>query len=593
MVLSSPYFKLFTQTTKEWVGYYSKKGMLIKNANEWKILKNKIEATLRDNEELPPIEEKILDQIQREINILIGAADKFKKERNSLTGYAKDLRKFLYDLQWCETSSPLSHNEPINIEIQTIKYEFYNVLDTLENFETDFGEIVRSQTDFLRILKYLLERCEIEPEVKVRGVTILGFLETRGVDCDNLFFGGLSEDKFPGPTRFDPILPEWLKEKLKLPSIERHLARAKFHYFRLINTARTNTFLSFFNTDEDRLLLPSPFLTGECKSPADPNIIFTEEQKQRYNGSIEKIDLPSSISVVNFNQDQEAKDILSKKFGPTRNLYVTRLEQYPRCPYIFYLENVLELSPLEEPVYEVEAALWGTITHKVLEKLYENEFVPTEQIAPRLEKIINAVLIQENLPPFWNEVTKKILVNNIPAFVENEKTLHEQGFRPTHIEKRLMHSISKGIKVIGRIDRVDLNSLTNQVRILDYKTGSTTSISKSHIEKGSHLQLPLYAFLVKQYNPKWKIVDVGVYSISDNTIKWLVTDKNDLTEFINQAIKNARQIVYNIRQGRFDLSPSVCNCFYCDYSSICPIILSNKINQEENDSSASTPLFAQ
>jgi len=446
----------------------------------------------------------------------------------------------------------------------------------------------------VRLFEYLLDHYKVIPEVQIKGVVVLEFLETRGLDCDHLFFGGLSEDKFPGEPRFDPVLPEWLKEKLGLPSLEKHLARSRFHYFRLVNTARTDTFLSYYNTEEDRLLLPSPFLSGEAKNPPIFNTIFTQEQEQRDVGTQEKIDFTTFMAQVNFKSDEQVKAILNTKFGPDQRLHVTMLEQYPRCPYRFYLETVLDLSPIEEPRYEVEAKLWGTVAHNIMERLYKNRVVPIDKLASELEKTLFVVLQEEKLTPFWAEVTKKIFLNSIPYLEKIEQEMREQNYFPFRVEQRYVQNITKDIKLSGRIDRIDAQKDTNVVRILDYKSGKVPPTSESSIEKGLHLQLPIYAYLVKKSQPQLDIVDVGIYSLAENKIYWLTSQKSDLAKLINYATQNAIKIVYNIRNGIFDIHFATdADCQYCDYQAICPLTLKNRTEDVHENPYADTPLFNQ
>jgi len=587
-VLSSPYFERFSTLTKEWVGYYSKKGLIIKNVSDWRSFDTKIISILESDGETSLREKQAIEQIQKEIIDFIVATDKFKQTKNTFTGYSQKLKDLLKELKWCANRTEKDET------IKTIKNEFYNLLNSLENFENDFGVIDLSENDFLRIIEYLLDLHQIQPEVLIKGVAVLEFSETRGLDCDHLFFGGLTEDKFPGQLRYDPILPEWLKAKLGLFSLEQHLARAKFHYFRLVNTARIDTFLSCYNTEGDRLFLPSPFLTDENRTPPSFNTIFSEEQKQRDIGSKDKIDLLSLLTPVNFSKDTEIQKLLRAKFGPGRRLSVTKLEQYPRCPHRFYLEKVLDLAPLEEPRFEVEAKIWGNVAHRVFERLYKTEVVPLEKLAEKLEAILNAVLQDEKLPAFWAEVTKRIFLNNLLYFIQVENDLRVQGFMPSQVEQYFVGNITKDIKISGIIDRIDINKSDKKVKILDYKTGKTPSITGLQVEKGNHLQLPLYVYLVKSSRPEWNIVNAGIYSLVDNKITWLVNKKINLSQLVDFAIKSAQRFAYNIRQGVFNLPPdNLGNCQYCDYRSICPMLLKNKPGEVAQNSFSETPLFAE
>ena len=66
------------------------------------------------------------------------------------------------------------------------------------------------------------------------------------------------------------------------------------------------------------------------------------------------------------------------------------------------------------------------------------------------------------------------------------------------------------IKLRGKIDRIDINKNEKTFEVIDYKSGSK-KVTKSEIEKGTSLQLPVYIWAVKtmlhdklgeEYSPK-------------------------------------------------------------------------------------------
>jgi ATP-dependent helicase/DNAse subunit B len=570
ITLSSPYFSRFSAETKESIINLSKQANIIKSTGSWKGFSLTLQKVFKEKRQLSaPLTQKI-NKIQQEINTFLVLAETFRQSQNSLGQYNQGLRQLLGQFQWCETD--------LDRSIPAIKNEFYNILAMLDNFENAFGQITINLEQYLKMLEFFSEQTTIIPELTTGGVTILDFAETRGLDCDSLFFAGLSEDKFPGTTCFDPILPEWLKQKLRLPSIERHFFRNRFHYFRLVNTARNNTILSYYNTDQDRLLLPSPFLTGPASAPTKFDIIFSQEQQQQELGKKEKIDLQSLITAVDFSGDKEIEQVLNKRYGSRSKPSVTRLENYAYCPYLFYLQNILQIQPLAEPAYEIEPTFWGNVSHQVFERLYQSGAVPIEQLTEHLEKILNIVLAENKLNQFWTDVAKKIFHDFIPFFLKNEAELRARGFKPFSVENRLQARIKPCITITGRIDRLDQNPATKQLLILDYKTGKADTITVGNIEKGGHLQLPLYAFLAKKKYKIAQIADAGIYSVLDNKIYWLIDNKDkNINELINFAIKHAQLIIQHIRQGKFNLLPiNASRCGFCDYASTCPTLLNTE-----------------
>jgi ATP-dependent helicase/DNAse subunit B len=211
-----------------------------------------------------------------------------------------------------------------------------------------------------------------------------------------------------------------------------------------------------------------------------------------------------------------------------------------------------------------------------------------------LEKSLDAVLKEEELPIFWSEVTRRIFLNSLPYIMQIELEMRDQGFQPLRVEQYFTANIANDIKLSARIDRIDGQQSTNVVRILDYKTGTIPPFTALQVEIGRHLQLPIYAYIVKQNKPKLDIIDVGIYSLADNDVHWLVSNKNNINQLIEHAIKNAKKIVYHIRHGIFDLHlANDGDCRYCDYSAICPMKTTKPSEEIRENLYTDTPLFAE
>ena len=48
----------------------------------------------------------------------------------------------------------------------------------------------------------------------------------------------------------------------------------------------------------------------------------------------------------------------------------TQLETYAKCPYKYFVENILRLETIEEPVEELEAFEYGSLIHSILYEFY-------------------------------------------------------------------------------------------------------------------------------------------------------------------------------------------------------------------------------
>jgi len=466
----------------------------------------------------------------------------------------------------------LGFSERIVTDDPTLAYEYkliFETLNQLESLEANFGSKSYTLSEFIKLLNFLFNRKEYEPDRKEQGVLVIDLKDTIGLDITDLFFGGLIEGKFPSRVTKDPLLSEAVRKHLGLPDIDYHCKLQELDYFRLINSTEKEPFLTYTQEEGDQLFLPSPFLQGTPTMVLTDNYLLSEEEVLRYQGQLENIALTGLFSEIDFSQDENSLELLRTKYGDKNYFSVTELEKYRRCPFTFYIENVLELVPEEAPLYEIDAMFWGKITHRVFELLYKDGAIPIQEIEPKLWLAIEAVLEEEKLSRFWREVCKKIFAQILPEFIKIEEEQRRQGFIPYLLERHLRHEIEPNLRIKGRFDRIDRSG--KKLRILDYKTGQVLVSLPEILEYGTHLQLPLYAQLMQIEKPHLIIDDIGIYSLRDMKIFWLVKEKNNLNDLIKAAINFARQAVEDIIGGKFKATPSEKqDCRSCDYYPLCP-----------------------
>jgi RecB family exonuclease len=113
------------------------------------------------------------------------------------------------------------------------------------------------------------------------------------------------------------------------------------------------------------------------------------------------------------------------------------------------------------------------------------------------------------------------------------------------------------MRLHGRIDRIDRHRRTNELVILDYKTGGSAS-PKDHIKKGEwvNFQLPLYYHLLGQHAEYSKLLHHG-FQLGFIVLPPDVTKTgDDLADWdrpmVLSAIEEARNIVRCIWNNQFE-----------------------------------------
>ena len=184
-------------------------------------------------------------------------------------------------------------------------------------------------------------------------------------------------------------------------------------------------------------------------------------------------------------------------------LSYSSLDKYYKCPFSYYIGNVLRLNIYEETFYQ----LVGSLFHAILEKMpdennYEN--VWNEE----LNKLEHEFTIKENF--FLNKLKEELkFIIEVIKEQENFTNLHDE----LH-EERIYTNIEGNIKITftGIIDKIKYNSNNEHtiVAIIDYKTGNP-NLDLSTIEYGIGMQLPVYLYLAKNSNKLSNVKVAGFY----------------------------------------------------------------------------------
>lgn len=314
------------------------------------------------------------------------------------------------------------------------------------------------------------------------------------------------------------------------------------------------------------------------------------------------------------------KEYLDNKIS----LSYTKLDTYYKCPFQYYISNILKLNKYEETFYQHI----GTIFHAVLEKFNTTKLSYEELFYETINNLNVNFSIKEK---FFLEKLKKELLFIIECIQEQEK--YTNLTEELH-EEKIYKSISGDMTITfsGIIDKIKYTKKDNDtiIAIIDYKTGNP-NLDLTTIEYGIGMQLPIYLFLAKNTKKLTNVKVAGIYlqKILHNEINvdkgstyeqskkkalklqgYSNMDKNILSEFDNSyedsqmiqsmkttksgdfihyakvlsneqmdiieniAINKIEEGAHLIENANFNIAPKVINdvnysCSYCKYKDIC------------------------
>ncbi|MBI4684460.1 MAG: PD-(D/E)XK nuclease family protein [Nitrospirae bacterium] len=557
--LISPYFKKITQILRKFIPQVSLKSGIIKGKESW----IHFQGSGLSAQDLG-IKDDVLSEISNGLRLVLKklALLESMKDSGTYTQFSTVLSRLLENLAF--SASDIDFTEQVAPMLKEL-----SIIDDLIPACTNI-----SLRQFIDSLKYILNSIETEAE----GVQVAGFFELRGIEPEYLYFGGLKDGDMPLSPDIDHILPDSVRTGLGLVNMKRYLNLQKFLFQKLTGSA-VNMHLSYPAMEADKLFLPSPFLPWEDEVKEEtPGILCMEER------------LINEGKDPLFSHIKEIRNIgnafINKRFGKNKHIWITDIDNYKNCPRKFFIEKILKIEPSKIKEYEIEPKLLGSIIHEVMEKLLREGFADLEDMKKKSEKLLPEILHEKPVEKYWKKLLTDSFLEILPEVYKIEKKLKEEGYSFMEAELKVEGEVIKGIKLRGKIDRVDIKSggagstVTEapEVEIIDYKTGNAQIVKTDVLTKGATLQLFLYAILMKSLG--FKANRVGIYSLKDIKVTWVPGGTDSRTgrtieDYITASLKYLEEILTEIRKGNFTASPladQTCrNCYerpYCPYIQI-------------------------
>ena len=370
---------------------------------------------------------------------------------------------------------------------QEFIFHYFTTVNRMKEIMQDAGIEMKIDTYF-RLLKRVTDTITIpfrgEP---LSGLQIMGVLETRALDFDRLIILSMNEGIFPLRKAANSFIPYNLRRGFGLPTYEHQDSVWAYHFYRLIYRASHVSLL--YDTRSNGLQ------TGEVSR-------FVHQLHYHY-----EVPLQNKLVVYNVSsaktpalQVKKTDEVMQRlnafHKGGNRAISASAVNTYLDCPLKFYFSVVEGIQEEEEVSETIESNVFGSILHKVMEELY----------MPLCGKIVTADLlkaIKKDTPVltgaiarafaeifFMSDVVRPLTGQNfligemIRKYVEKilERDSKLTPFRYIESERKINRLFTLGdnrteIQLKGFIDRID--EVRDAVRIIDYKSGSGTSVFTS------------------------------------------------------------------------------------------------------------------
>lgn len=444
-------------------------------------------------------------------NIPINLSSSYKMISYSL------VKDFLKDLKQTKdiTSSLQSIQDNYNLKEE----ETLNIYNTMINIINKIN--LNKIEDIITILEEQLKTKTITPK-KLKNAINITTLNNTFKETDYIFILGFNSNNYPNITKDIDYLPDTLKKEVGLTTSYEYNKINKTHLINKLN--EINNLNLSYSTKNNQI--------NYFKSPLEEELqmipITTHELKYTYSNLYNKISLASKLDDYNsYKIKNNSLDTLYNTYPSIpyltydntyhtinktslysylhNKLYLSysSLNNYYKCSFRYYIENILKLSS-KEKTFDLYI---GNLFHYILSICFQDDF----DYDTSFENYINThdpLTKKEQI--FITKLKQELLY--IITYIK--ESLDYTTFDKINCEEKISLNIEgkMNVTITGIIDKVMYKEENNHTYlvVIDYKTGNP-DINLNNTIYGINMQLPMYLYLLKEKGDLKEIEVSGFY----------------------------------------------------------------------------------
>ena len=387
-------------------------------------------------------------------------------------------------------------------------FRMFTILNRLAAL-ADSGDLLVDNITLRRLVSQLVGAASIpfhgEPVV---GVQIMGVLETRNIDFDNVLLLSCNEGNMPKGVNDSSFIPYSIRKAHGLTTIDNKVAIYSYYFHRLLQRAGDITIAYNNSTDNGH--------TGEMSRFMLQLLVESGQKIDHY--SLTAKNQPTPLMPKAIEKDEAA---LSKLEEMSR-LSPSAINTYIRCKLAFYYQYIAHIKEPDSDPETIDNRMFGNIFHRaayliykditdhsrviekahiqaylsnrkllasVVDRAFEEEECKTNnglQIINReviIEYITKLLKIDQQLCPFsilaMEEEAK--VYTQLSFTIPSGGALKEGALVSSAPDKHYNLTIGG---IIDRLDAVtDKQTGKRRIRVVDYKTGNKPSSAIKSIEE--------------------------------------------------------------------------------------------------------------
>ncbi len=395
-----------------------------------------------------------------------------------------------------------------NALTQESVFRMFTILNRLAAL-ADSGDLLVDNTTLRRLVSQLVGAASIpfhgEPVV---GVQIMGVLETRNIDFDNVLLLSCNEGNMPKGVNDSSFIPYSIRKAHGLTTIDNKVAIYSYYFHRLLQRAGDITIAYNNSTDNGH--------TGEMSRFMLQLLVESGQKIDHY--SLTAKNQPTPLMPKPIEKDETA---LSKLEEMSR-LSPSAINTYIRCKLAFYYQYIAHIKEPDSDPETIDNRMFGNIFHRAAYLIYKDitDHSPVIEKAHIQAYLSNRKLLASVVDRAFEEeecktnnglqiINREVIIEYITKLLKIDQQLCPFSILAMEEEAKVYTQLSfttpsggalKGgalvssaptkqynLTIGGIIDRLDAvtdkQTGKRRIRVVDYKTGNKPSSAIKSIEE--------------------------------------------------------------------------------------------------------------
>lgn len=440
-----------------------------------------------------------------------------------------------------------------------------NRVEKLDKLSTLFGELKHivehhrdySLPDYLYYLEILLDHgVSIKANTKQakQSVHLMTAHKAKGLEFDYVFIIGAYDGHWGNKRKMATFsLPT--KIKITDSPLERNEDERRLFYMALTR-ARVHATITYARySPEGRERVPSQFI-GEISEE------FLEERRgERFDDTFKKESHFKPISTAGGLQDVE--EFLRERFLK-QGLSPTALNSYLNCPWRYYFNNLVRI-----PMAQSHHQVYGILIHKVLEEFFNAKNEGKRIGVKFLKERFLYHLAKQSISERLLEQIKDKGLKTLASYHDNYKSLWNYNTVNEYHIKGV--TVAPGIKITGKLDKLEIVDDKENVIVVDYKTKKPQSRNwiegKTKTSTGDfYRQLVFYKLLLDEMpNNRYRMISGSIDFIEPDDKGRFKVEVFEITdEDVTELKETIKRVATEILEMDFwDRRCDDTKCSYC------------------------------